>query len=118
LPYVQHQRGPRPEEKGSCMTRSTLRLLLASVVAALALVVAACGGSDSGSSTSGTSGGGASNQETGQGKTGGVLKQLGSSDVDYLDPGHTYYTGGFQVLYPTQRTLYSFKPTDRTKPVP
>ena len=100
------------------MTRSTLRLLLASVVAGLALVVAACGGSDSGSSTSSSSGGGASNQETGQGKTGGVLKQLGSSDVDYLDPGHTYYTGGFQVLYPTQRTLYSFKPTDGTKPVP
>jgi len=100
------------------MTRSTLRLLLASVVAGLALVVAACGGSDSGSSTSSSSGGGASNQETGQGKTGGVLKQLGSSDVDYLDPGHTYYTAGFQVLYPTQRTLYSFKPSDGTKPVP
>ncbi len=36
-----------PEKKEVCMTRSTLRPLLASVVAALALVVAACGGSDS-----------------------------------------------------------------------
>jgi peptide/nickel transport system substrate-binding protein len=101
------------------MTRSTLRPLLASVVAALALVVAACGGSDNGSSggSSSSGGGSAANQETG-GKQGGVLRQLGSSDVDYLDPGHTYYTGGYQVLYPTQRTLYSFKPDNATDPVP
>ena len=89
------------------MTRSTLRPLLASVVAALALVVAACGGSNSSSSGGSSSGAssGAANQETGGGKTGGVLRQLGSSDVDYLDPGHTYYTVGYQLLYPTQRTL-------------
>jgi peptide/nickel transport system substrate-binding protein len=101
------------------MTRSTLRPLLASVVAALALVVAACGGSDSGSSTGSSSSGGgsAASQETG-GKQGGVLKQLGSTDVDYLDPGHTYYTAGYQVAYPTQRTLYSFKPDNSTDPVP
>jgi peptide/nickel transport system substrate-binding protein len=101
------------------MTRSTLRLLLASVVAALALVVSACGGSDdNGGGSTSSSGGGAANQETGQGKTGGVLRQLGSSDVDYLDPGHTYYTAGYQVSYPTQRTLYSFKPDNATDPVP
>jgi peptide/nickel transport system substrate-binding protein len=99
------------------MTKSTLRLLLASVVAALALVVAACGGSDNSSGGSSSSGGGAANQETG-GKTGGVLRQLGSSDVDYLDPGHTYYTAGYQVAYPTQRTLYGFKPDNATDPVP
>jgi len=101
------------------MTRGTLRPLLASVVAALALVVAACGGSDSGSSSGSSSSGGgsAANQETG-GKQGGVLKQLGSTDVDYLDPGHTYYTAGYQVAYPTQRTLYSFKPDNATDPVP
>jgi peptide/nickel transport system substrate-binding protein len=100
------------------MTRSTLRLLLASVVAALALVVSACGGNDNGGGSTSSSGGGAANQETGQGKTGGVLRQLGSSDVDYLDPGHTYYTAGYQVAYPTQRTLYSFKPDNATDPVP
>jgi peptide/nickel transport system substrate-binding protein len=101
------------------MTRSTLRPLLASVVAALALVVAACGGSDNGSSTGSSSSGGgsAASQETG-GKQGGVLKQLGSTDVDYLDPGHTYYTAGYQVLYSTQRTLYGFKPDNSTDPVP
>src|SRR4051812_8364233 len=106
--------------KGRCMTRMPLRLLLASVVAALALVVAACGGSDNssgGSSSSSSSGGGNASSETGQGKTGGVLKQLGASDVDYLDPGHTYYTGGYQVAYATQRPLYNFKP-DSSDPVP
>jgi len=101
------------------MTRSRLRLLLASVVAALALVVAACGGDDNGGGSSGSSGGGnAANQETGGGKTGGVLKQLGASDVDYLDPGHTYYTGGYQIAYVTQRPLYNFKPDNATDPVP
>jgi peptide/nickel transport system substrate-binding protein len=100
------------------MPRSPLRAALAPVVAALALVVAACGGSDNngaGGGTSSSSGGGAA-QETG-GKPGGLLKQLGSSDVDYLDPGHTYYTAGYQVAYVTQRPLYSFKP-GQTVPVP
>jgi peptide/nickel transport system substrate-binding protein len=100
------------------MTRSTLRLLLAGVVAALALVVAACGGNDNNGGGPSSAGGGAANQETGGGKQGGVLRQLGSSDVDYLDPGHTYYTGGYQVAYATQRPLYNFKPTNGTDPVP
>ena len=37
-------------------------------------------------------------------------RQLGASDVDFVDPGRTYYTGGYQLAYPTQRPLYSFKP--------
>jgi peptide/nickel transport system substrate-binding protein len=101
------------------MTRSRLRLLLAGVVAALALVVSACGGDDdSGGSGSSSGGGNAASQETGEGKTGGVLRQLGASDVDYLDPGHTYYTGGYQVAYATHRPLYNFKPDSAKDPVP
>src|SRR3954466_14124299 len=93
------------------MTRSTLRLLLTSVVAALALVVAACGGNDnsSGGGGSSSSGGGASSQ-TGQPKQGGALRQLGSSDVDYVDPGHTYFTTGYELAYAIGRPLYGFKP--------
>ena len=98
------------------MTRSSLRLLLVSVVAALALVVAACGGNDNGGG-SGSSGGGGAGQETGQGKTGGVLRQLGSSDVDYVDPGHTYFTTGYQLQYAINRPLYGFKP-GQEDPVP
>ncbi len=101
------------------MSRSTLRLAVAPVVAALALVIAACGGSGNTGASSGASSsstGGSAAQETG-GKQGGLLKQLGSSDVDYLDPGHTYFTAGYQVAYVTQRPLYSFKP-GQTVPVP
>ena len=50
-----------------------------------------------------------------KGKKGGKLEQLGASDVDFLDPGQTYYTGGFQVLYATQTPLYSSKPGDRRR---
>ena len=100
------------------MSRSTLRLAVAPVVAALALAVAACGSSDNkngGSGGTSTVSGGAG-QETG-GRQGGRLKQLGSTDVDYLDPGHTYFTAGYQVAYVTHRPLYSFKP-GQTVPVP
>jgi peptide/nickel transport system substrate-binding protein len=102
------------------MTRSTLRLLLASVVAALALVVAACGGSDndnSGGGGSSSSGGGSASSETGQPRQGGALKVLGASDVDYVDPGHTYFTTGYQLAYAINRPLYGFKPGSND-PVP
>ena len=28
-----------------------------------------------------------------------MLRQLGASDVDFVDPGKTYYTGGYQLAY-------------------
>ena len=43
---------------------------------------------------------------------------LASADVDYLDPGQTYYTFGYMVHYAVNRTLYSFKPDNSEKPVP
>jgi len=98
------------------MTSTTVRTAAATGVAALALVVAACGSSDKSSGGSSSSSAGA-DQEVGGGQQGGVLHQLGSTDVDYLDPGHTYYTAGFQVAYVTQRPLYGFRP-DQTDPVP
>ena len=51
-----------------------------------------------------------SNGSPTEGKKGGKLEQLGASDVDFLDPGQTYYTGGFQVIYATQTPLYAPKP--------
>src|SRR3954454_4689641 len=103
------------------MTRSRLRFFVAGMLAILALVVAACGGDDNNSSSSSSSSGSGADKQQGaptQGKKGGKLTQLGASDVDFLDPGHTYYTAGFQVIYATNRTLYSFKPEDGTNPVP
>jgi peptide/nickel transport system substrate-binding protein len=99
------------------MRRSVRWTLFVSAITALALFVAACGGNDS------SSGGGGSKTATTQskiaaGKKGGALTYLAAGDVDYLDTGQTYYTFGYMVAYSTNRTLYSFKPTDSVKPVP
>jgi peptide/nickel transport system substrate-binding protein len=49
---------------------------------------------------------------------GGTLTMLAASDVDFLDPGHTYYSLGIQVALATQRPLYGFRPGDLLQPVP
>src|SRR5215210_6069860 len=89
--------------------RSSVALL-----AALALAAAGCGGSSSegGSGEAGNSGAPV------KGKKGGKVTFLAAADVDYLDPGQTYYTFGYAVAYATQRPLYSFKPDDADTPVP
>jgi peptide/nickel transport system substrate-binding protein len=81
------------------------------LVAALTLAAAGCGGSDDEGSQGDTSGSPA-------GKKGGEVTFLAAADVDYLDPGQSYYTFGYAVLYATQRTLYSFEPDDAETPVP
>src|SRR4051794_30295105 len=99
-------------ERTTHMRRVRLSALLIGLIAVFALVVAGCGGDDSSSS----SGGSQSNTSPAQGKQGGKLTYLAAADVDYLDPGQTYYTFGYQVLYATNRTLYSFAPEDKDKP--
>ena len=89
------------------MIRSPLRLMAALALVALTLFVVACGGddaSDSGSSDK------ASNGSPTEGKKGGTLEVLSATDVDFLDPGETYFTAGYEVAYVTQRPLYSFEP--------
>jgi peptide/nickel transport system substrate-binding protein len=100
------------------MRRSVRWTLFASVIAALALFVAACGGSDD----SNTTGGGGATATTGgkvaAGKPGGALTFLAAADIDYLDPGQDYYTFGYVVQYAVNRPLYSFKPDNSVTPVP
>ena len=110
------------------MPRSVLRFVLAGALAVLAFAVVACGGDDKDSSSSSTSSStqaakadvGTDNTAAAnvKGKKGGKITMLAGSDVDFLDPGHSYFTQGYMVVYPTQRTLYSFKPQDSVKPVP
>src|SRR3954466_11478941 len=95
--------------KDPCMMRIPLRLLAALALVALTAFVAACGSSSSEKSGRSAT---KNNGNPNTGKKGGKLEQLGASDVDFLDPGQTYYTGGYQGLYATQKTLYSFKPGD------
>jgi peptide/nickel transport system substrate-binding protein len=88
------------------MFRIPLRLLAALALVALTAFVVACGSSDESSGDSASKTEGAPTK----GKKGGKLEQLGASDVDFLDPGQTYYTAGFQVVYATQTPLYAPKP--------
>jgi len=99
------------------MTSNTLRTLALGLAAASSLFVAACGGDDSKTGATSSSDAAPTAPAPAEGKQGGKLNQLGSSDVDYLDPGHTYFTGGYQVAYATHRSLYGFKP-GTAEPVP
>src|SRR3954452_1066143 len=100
-----------PQIERTCM-RSLKRSL--ALLASLALVVVAvgCGGSDSNKS------GGGSTAAPKNAQKGGSLTVLSLADVDSLDPGYWYYQYDYMALaQPTQRWLYSWKPTD-TKPTP
>jgi peptide/nickel transport system substrate-binding protein len=100
--------------------RRVLPLLLA---AGISLGVAACG-SDSGSGTgsgttkSSSADGKFSGAAPGEGKKGGHLTALAAGDVDYVDPGQTYYSFGYMIHYAVNRGLYSYGPGDKDKPRP
>ena len=75
---------------------------------ALALVIAGCGGDDDERRRRVAP----PRARSPEGKKGGALTFLAAADVDYLDPGQTYYTFGYQINYAVNRTLYGFKPDD------
>ncbi len=89
---------------------------------AAALMGAGCGGDDSGSDggSKPTTGAGEAGNTTApeDAKKGGTLTMLSNGDIDWVDPGQTYYQFGFQVASAVHRTLYSFKPGDSQNPVP
>lgn len=70
---------------------------LTASVAALAMVVSACG--------SGTS---STKKDEGTPVKGGTLNMLGVGDVDYLDPNVAYYTTSYTALRMVSRQLYTF----------
>jgi peptide/nickel transport system substrate-binding protein len=100
-------------------------------VAVLALVLAACGSSSSGGSSGGSGGGesSASALSTGGykspttesltgGKKGGTLQVLDETDFEHLDPGIAYYSLDYEVVFATQRPLYSNKPNTASEATP
>lgn len=68
------------------------------VVCALGLVAAGCGGN---TSTSGSS-------DEGTPVKGGTLNMLGAGDVDYMDPNVSYYSVGYTALRLWSRQLFTF----------
>jgi peptide/nickel transport system substrate-binding protein len=84
------------------------------LAAACVLAVAGCGGDDDSSEQPAQS----NNAAPKEAKKGGDLTVMYAGDVDFIDPGTTYYQYGFLVAYATQRPLYSFKPDDAIHPEP
>jgi ABC-type transport system substrate-binding protein len=74
------------------------RAALPGLLAALALLAAACG---SGSQVSSGGGGG-------QPRIGGTLKLVGSSDVDHLDTASAYYTTSYTLERTFARQLFTY----------
>jgi peptide/nickel transport system substrate-binding protein len=89
------------------------KLVAAVAAALLAFGAAGCGGSPSG----GSDGGGSATGATVTGgdapsKRGGKLTVLAAGDVDYVDPGQSYYVFGLMVSTAVNRQLYTYKPGD------
>src|SRR3954466_5945557 len=98
------------------MRRSAWTLGVA-LLAALSLVVAACGGSSN--SNEGTKGGTKpATAPPAQAKAGGKLTVLWATDVDHIDCGQTYYQMGNFICNATQKQLYAYKPDDGANMVP
>jgi len=92
----------------------------ATVIAALSLGVAACGGSDneSGSGDNKAADSTAATKVKEGAKTGGKLTVLWTGDVDHIDCGQTYYQMGNFICNATQKQLYAYKPDDGAKMIP
>ncbi len=104
--------------------RSIRSVAAIALVAVLGLVLAACGSSSSSSSSSSGSSNSANASgqlDTGEyqnpttqsltgGKKGGTLQVLNETDFEHLDPGIAYYSLDYEVVFATQRPLYSNKP--------
>jgi peptide/nickel transport system substrate-binding protein len=52
------------------------------------------------------------------GKRGGTLQVLDETDFEHLDPGISYYSLDYTVVFATQRPLYSNKPNTYTEATP
>jgi peptide/nickel transport system substrate-binding protein len=98
------------------------------------LGIGACGGNDestNGGTPAQSSGGGEKNvteqlfagsaadnrADPAEGKKGGKLTVLSAGDVDYMDPGKTYYTYAIGIINAIDRGLYAYPP-DKNQPVP
>ena len=96
------------------MSRSFPRAFSAIGALLLVLGLAACGGSSNNSSSSSSS---SSSATPVKGKKGGNLTVLFAGELDYIDPGATYYSGAFPMFQSIVRPLYGYLP-DKTDITP
>ena len=106
------------------MSRSLYRALLAAMIVIAALALAACGSDDDdggggdAAAVSDVAEGTAAENEAGPGKRGGKVTMLSAGDVDFIDPGMTYYSYAIGIFDALHRKLYSYTPNDPDTPVP
>jgi peptide/nickel transport system substrate-binding protein len=118
------------------MSRSLWRTLMALVAVLAVFSLAACGSDDEdepgGSPATGqeAEGGGNITEELfagsatdnldspAEGEKGGKITILSGGDVDYMDPGKTYYTYSIGIINALHRGLYAYPPGRTNEPVP
>ncbi len=105
--------------------KSTTRWLFALVAAVgLAFVVSACGSDDDDSDSSTSSGSGIPEEFVGPTEApdgaaeGGDLKVIAAGDVDYIDPGASYYQFTYMINNAGHRQLLTWGPDDVEEPTP
>jgi peptide/nickel transport system substrate-binding protein len=96
--------------KGRTMIRHPRRVLAVFVAFVSALALTACGSSNDNNKSSG--GGAAEVKPVSGQKKGGTLQVQSVEGFEHLDPGSSYFQLDYEVVYATQRPLYSFKPED------
>jgi peptide/nickel transport system substrate-binding protein len=107
------------------MQRRSLRVIVPGLVlAALSLVLAACGGGGGGGLPAQVGAGKAASQfqaptsPPSDAKKGGTLTYLWAGDVDYIDPGAAYYQVTYGVDEAVDRTLLGWPPAATSLPQP
>lgn len=100
------------------MRPALTRVIAIATTGLLAFALAACGGSSSKSSTSANGGEFAPPTPSNSQKKGGTLTVLSNEGFEHLDPGSSYFQVDYEIVYATQRPLYSFKPQDPKNVVP
>jgi peptide/nickel transport system substrate-binding protein len=114
--------------KGGKVLEKPIHDLTALTVCALALGAAALGLAACGSGSEAIAGArgikappGVHTPETESltgGVRGGTLTVLNHEDLEHLDPGQAYASVDYEVVYATQRPLYSYKPNTFAAPTP
>jgi peptide/nickel transport system substrate-binding protein len=82
---------------------------VAAVAAGLALVAAGCGGGGGGNSTTTSSSGGGGTTSSSGGKTFANFRLAYDTGTDYLDPGLSYTTEGWGILWNVYLPLLGYK---------
>jgi peptide/nickel transport system substrate-binding protein len=97
------------------MRMKVLRVLIPGTLVVAALVLAACGSDDS-TSSSGTSEAAkqyaAPTEAPSDAQSGGDLTVIAASDVDYIDPGASYYQWTYMINAATLSPLEGYAPAD------